>query len=77
MKGEPYALIKILTLVVDSSFLSEVGKILLYVQYVSKQLKYMCQRSTVIVVVHFDCKFWVDSYIYTTLSLLFMIKAMV
>jgi hypothetical protein len=38
MKGKPYALIKLLTLVVDSSFLSGVGKILLYVQYVSKQL---------------------------------------
>jgi hypothetical protein len=38
MKGEPYALIELLTLIVDSSFLSGVGKILLHVQYVSKQL---------------------------------------
>jgi hypothetical protein len=38
MKGEPYVLIKLLTLVVDPSFSSRVGKILLHVQYVSKQL---------------------------------------
>jgi len=38
MKGEPYALIELLTLVVDSSFLNGVDKILSDVQYVSKQL---------------------------------------
>jgi hypothetical protein len=38
MKAKPYVLIKLLTLGVESSFLSGVGKILLYVQYVSKQL---------------------------------------